>query len=95
MVCLDRWLWWHVEFGLLLLFARSRYLKDLGKVTLIPALFNINEPVIFGLPIMLNPFFFVPFILGPVIVTIVSYIAIASGMVNIPVLVAPWTFPHL
>ncbi|NIZ19814.1 PTS sugar transporter subunit IIC [Entomospira culicis] len=77
----------------LLLFARSRYLKDLGKVTLIPALFNINEPVIFGLPIMLNPFFFVPFILGPVIVTIVSYIAIASGMVNIPVLVAPWTFP--
>lgn len=77
----------------ILLFARSKYLKELGKATIIPAIFNINEPIIFGLPIMLNPFFTIPFILGPVLATIVSYVAMSLNWVSRPAILAPWTFP--
>lgn len=77
----------------LLLFTRSKYLKDLGRATIVPAIFNINEPIIFGLPIMLNPFFTIPFILGPVLATIVSYAVMAMELVSRPAILAPWTFP--
>ncbi|MGL4567302.1 MAG: PTS transporter subunit EIIC, partial [Fusobacteriaceae bacterium] len=76
-----------------LLFAKSKYLKDLGRATILPAIFNINEPLIFGLPIMLNPFFTIPFILGPVLATIISYAAMAMELVSRPAILAPWTFP--
>ncbi len=76
-----------------MLFARSQYLKQLGKVALLPALFNINEPLIFGVPIMLNPFFVVPFVLGPVTVTILTYFVMAANWVSRPYMLAPWTFP--
>lgn len=76
-----------------LLFARSKYLKDLGKATILPAIFNINEPIIFGLPIMLNPFFTIPFVLGPVLATIVSYVVMSLDLVSRPAILAPWTFP--
>lgn len=78
-------------FGLL--FAKSKYLKDLGRATILPAIFNINEPIIFGLPIMLNPFFTIPFILGPVLATIISYTVMAMDLVSRPAILAPWTFP--
>ncbi|MGL6114855.1 MAG: PTS sugar transporter subunit IIC [Cetobacterium sp.] len=77
----------------LLLFAKSKYLKDLGRATILPAIFNINEPIIFGLPIMLNPFFTIPFILGPVLATIITYSAMALNLVSRPAILAPWTFP--
>lgn len=77
----------------LLLFAKSKYLKDLGRATILPAIFNINEPIIFGLPIMLNPFFTIPFVLGPVLATIVTYTVMALNLVSRPAILAPWTFP--
>ncbi|MGL5329920.1 MAG: PTS sugar transporter subunit IIC [Peptostreptococcaceae bacterium] len=61
-----------------------------------PALFNISEPLIFGLPIVMNPIFMVPFILAPVICTAVAYLAIDFGMVA-PVIVPkiPWVTPPI
>lgn len=76
-----------------LLFAKSKYLKDLGKAAILPAIFNINEPIIFGLPIMLNPFFTIPFVLGPVLATIASYTVMSLNLVSRPAILAPWTFP--
>jgi len=76
-----------------MLFARSKYLKDLGRASILPAVFNINEPIIFGLPIMLNPFFTIPFILGPVLTTIITYTVMSMNLVAKPVILAPWTFP--
>ncbi|MGL5724409.1 MAG: PTS sugar transporter subunit IIC, partial [Cetobacterium sp.] len=64
-----------------------------GKATILPAIFNINEPIIFGLPIMLNPFFTIPFVLGPVLATIVSYVVMSLNLVSRPAILAPWTFP--
>lgn len=78
---------------LAMLFAKSKYLKDLGRASLLPAIFNINEPVIFGLPIMLNPFFTIPFIAGPVLATLVTYGVMALDLVARPAILAPWTFP--
>lgn len=84
-------------FGLVLsmmLFARSKQTKQLGKLAIGPAIFNINEPVIFGLPIVLNPIMIIPFI-GTSLVTItVTYIAMSTGLVAKPAGIAvPWTMP--
>src|SRR5699024_2187733 len=49
----------------LFMFSKSAYLKDLGKLSFLPGLFNINEPIIFGAPIVMNPILGIPFILAP------------------------------
>lgn len=72
---------------------RRKDLRDIAKLGTAPGLFNINEPVIFGLPIVLSPVFFIPFILAPVVLTIVSFIATASGLVPLTTVMVPWTTP--
>ncbi|WP_161945232.1 PTS transporter subunit EIIC, partial [Bacillus cereus] len=56
--------------GVTLMFAfltKSKQLKAVGKASSIPVLFGVNEPLLFGAPIVLNPVFFVPFILAPIV----------------------------
>lgn len=77
----------------LLLLSRSKFLKQLGKVAVIPGICNINEPVIFGMPIIMNPILALPFITAPIISGIISYTAIWSGLVNKPFVLVPWTLP--
>ncbi|MFJ5758562.1 PTS cellobiose transporter subunit IIC [Neobacillus sp. NPDC093182] len=78
----------------ILLFMKSKQMKQVGKLGLGPGLFNVNEPIIFGLPIVMNPIVIVPWILAPIVVTLVSYFAMASGLVPPPTGVAvPWTVP--
>ncbi len=82
--------------GLVLLMAfasKSVYSKSLGRTALAPGLFNINEPLIFGAPIVLNPILIIPFILAPVVLAIVSYTAMALHLVARPFIMAPWTLP--
>lgn len=73
--------------------ARSAYLKALGKAALIPSIVNINEPVIFGTPIVANSYFFIPFILGPILNTCIAYFVISAELVNRTVATAMWTLP--
>lgn len=56
--------------------------KAIAKISLVPGLFNINEPIIFGLPIVLNPTMFIPFVFVPVINAIISYLAISLKFVT-------------
>ncbi|WP_081167329.1 PTS sugar transporter subunit IIC [Lactococcus garvieae] len=77
----------------LLFTCRAKYLRDMAKLTFIPGLFNINEPLIFGMPLMMNPVFTIPFVLNPIILTIVSYSAVRLGLVNGFVANVPWTLP--
>jgi PTS system cellobiose-specific IIC component len=81
--------------GLVFLMLRSRspYLKSIGKATLLPGICNINEPVIFGVPVMLNPLLFVPFLLGPVAIGVLTYFAMQLGLVTKPYILVPWTLP--
>ena len=60
-----------------------------------PGLFNINEPMIYGLPIALNPIFIIPFLFGPVILAVISYLATASGLVPYTQAIIPWTTPPI
>ncbi|MBU8566590.1 PTS sugar transporter subunit IIC [Virgibacillus pantothenticus] len=69
--------------------------RQVAKLSAPAGLFNINEPVIFGLPIVLNPVMLIPFILVPVTLTITSYIAIATGLVPRTVAILPWTTPPI
>lgn len=82
--------------GLAILFfwkSRSSYGKALGKTALIPSIFNINEPMIFGAPIVLNPILIIPFILCPIMNAILAWIATSIGLVNHVVSLSPWTLP--
>ncbi|MGA8942575.1 MAG: PTS sugar transporter subunit IIC [Thermoactinomyces sp.] len=77
----------------MLIFARSKYLKNLGKTVITPSIFNINEPVIFGLPIVLNPILIIPFIITPLVTATVAYISTSIGLVTPTFVKAPWTLP--
>lgn len=78
---------------ILFLFSKSAYLKQVGKFSIIPGLFNINEPIMFGAPIVLNPILAIPFVVGPVINTTITYIAMSLGFVNKVSVMAPWVLP--
>ena len=78
----------------MLLFCKSKRIKNLGKMSLVPGIFGINEPILFGLPIVLNPAMLVPFILVPTINIVISYFAMAMNFVPICSGVnIPWTTP--
>lgn len=77
----------------LLFTCRAKYLREMAKLTFVPGLFNINEPLIFGMPLMMNPVFTIPFVLNPIILTIISYSAVRLGLVNGFVANVPWTLP--
>lgn len=73
---------------------KSKQLRQLGKLGGAPSIFNVNEPIIFGLPIVMNPFIIIPWLLSPVIVTIVTYFSMATGLVPVSTGVhVPWTTP--
>ena len=77
-------------------FAKSKQIKQIAKVAIVPSLFNINEPIIFGLPIVLNPVLALPFIITPVVLTIFNYVVISMGIFPPPVGIAvPWTCPMI
>ncbi len=74
--------------------AKSKQLKNLGKLAFGSSIFNVNEPIIFGVPIVMNPILAIPFILVPVVLTIVTYTAMKLGWVARPVGIrVPWTTP--
>lgn len=73
---------------------KKEKLKNFIKIYLVPGLFNINEIVLFGLPIVLNPIFFIPFIITPIVLTITTYLAMATGIVPLTVNQSiQWTTP--
>jgi len=69
---------------MMLFFAKSTQLKAISKVTITPALFNINEPVIFGAPVAFNPILMIPMWLNGLIIPAITYIVLSLGWVTIP-----------
>lgn len=77
-----------------LMFCKSRRIRELSKLSILPGIFGINEPVIFGLPVVLNPTIVIPFIGVPMINIIVTYIVMRIGLVPIcNGMIMPWTTP--
>jgi len=81
--------------GLVMLYLRSRsvHLRSIGKLSLVPSMFNINEPVIFGSPVVMNPTLFIPFITAPLVNATLAYLATRSEWVGRVISVVPWTTP--
>lgn len=73
----------------------SKQSKALAPITLVPGLFNINEPTIFGVPIVLNFSLIIPFIVAPMVNAIITYIAMSTGLVPVTRAMAPWTMPPI
>lgn len=63
----------------ILVFSKRQEYKDITKLSMIPLICGISEPMVFGLPIMLNPIFLIPFVLVPLITANIGYYAITSG----------------
>jgi PTS system cellobiose-specific IIC component len=75
------------------LFSKRDSWRAVAKVGAPAMLFNIQEPITFGLPIVLNPILLVPYIVAPLANTIVGWLAVSSGLVPIFKYVVPWTMP--
>lgn len=79
----------------ILISSRSKALRTMGKLSIAPGIFNINEPVIFGMPIVLNLVYIIPFMLIPIILVLTSYFATKWGLVNRTVAQIPWATPPI
>ncbi|WEV40211.1 PTS transporter subunit EIIC [Lactobacillus sp. ESL0684] len=78
---------------LMAFFSKSEMGKAMGKVVLIPSIFNISEPVMFGIPIVLNPYFAAPFILAPMADGLITWAATVTGLLNKTTAIVPWVLP--
>jgi PTS system, lactose/cellobiose family IIC component len=78
---------------LFMLFARSKQLKAVGKTTFIPVCFAVNEPLLFATPIVLNPYFFVPFLLAPMVNVSLFKFFVDVLKMNSFIYVLPWATP--
>ena len=78
---------------LMVAIAKSEQLKAIGKAEIVPALFNINEPLIFGLPIVYNPALAVPFMLAPMASAAIAYLAISTHFIPAVLVQMPWPTP--
>lgn len=68
----------------MLLFSKSDRYKALGKLAILPSWCGINEPIVFGMPLILNPVMAIPFFFVPQIITLITYFAMTSGLVSLP-----------
>lgn len=98
----EQFLQWFIWIGgagttlslvVLFLFSKSEYLRSLGRLSFLPGLFNINEPIIFGAPIVMNPILGIPFIVAPLVTTTLSYILTITGVVPMMMARLPFTVP--
>ena len=81
---------------LMLTVCKSKRVRELGKLAIVPGIFGINEPVIFGLPVVLNPIIAIPFIIVPVLNTAISGFVFSMGWVPYTNgVMLPWTTPPL
>ncbi|MDW6002979.1 Lichenan permease IIC component [Vibrio mangrovi] len=82
-------------FALVLLYLKSKsvHLKTIGRLGVIPAAFNINEPVLFGSPLVMNPIMFIPFVGAPLVNATIAYALTKMDVVGHVVSLVPWTAP--
>ena len=77
----------------ILVFSKREDNRTIAGISIVPALFNINETMTFGIPLVLNPILDIPFIIAPVVTMTVGYLLVSSGFCPKVVLEVPWTMP--
>jgi PTS system cellobiose-specific IIC component len=84
-----------LALALVLLRSSDAAFRQVGRVSLPTQVFQINEPIFFGLPIVLNPVFMVPYVLNAMILTTGSYLLMSWGLIQRPFINVPWTTPPI
>lgn len=81
--------------GLAIAMIRSKnaHIKSIGKISIVPAFFNINEPIMFGMPIVMNPILIIPFIFVPILNSTIAWFLTKFGIIGHIVTLVPWTTP--
>jgi PTS system cellobiose-specific IIC component len=77
------------------LVSRKKFNRAFAKMSGPLGLFNINEPIIYGFPVVFNPLIMIPFIFGPLICFVIAYFATAAGLVSRIAVYVPWSMPPL
>ncbi|MBP1042710.1 PTS sugar transporter subunit IIC [Vagococcus sp. BWB3-3] len=70
--------------AVLAIFSKVDSLRTKGKVAIIPSIFHISEPILYGLPIAYNPYFFIPFVIGTPLLAVCQWFVFKWGWVNVP-----------
>lgn len=90
----DQYVWIGLApLAIALILCKSKTLKTIGWLGLVPALFNIGEPLTFGVPIVLNPLLMIPNVLSFLVIGVLSYLLAFIHAIPIPYLEMPWTLP--
>ena len=84
-----------IALALLLVNSSDPGFRTISRMSLPTQIFQINEPIFFGLPIVLNPVFMIPYILNALILTTGSYLLMDSGVIHKPFVNVPWTTPPI
>lgn len=77
----------------LLFFFKNGHFRKVGKIAIVPAIFNVNEPFLFGLPVIANPILAIPCIAAPMICGLIAWCAVSWGIVGAPFIEVPWVMP--
>jgi len=79
----------------LLALSRVPRLRGVGRATIVPAIFNANEPLLFAVPVVMNPFLIAPFIAVPLVLATTTYLSVLWGWVGRPIYYVPSSIPTL
>ena len=87
---------WYATLGLLIAIfwqSKNKHYREVAKLGIAPVMFNIGEPVMYGLPTVMNPLMFIPFLLAPIVLSAVAYSATALGLVSPVTQNVTWVMP--
>jgi PTS system cellobiose-specific IIC component len=84
-----------IALALIMLNSREPGFRKISRLSLPTQIFQINEPIFFGFPIVLNPIFMIPYILNALLLTTATYLLMAANLISKPVINIPWTTPPI
>jgi PTS system cellobiose-specific IIC component len=84
-----------IALALIMLNSREPGFRKISRLSLPTQIFQINEPIFFGFPIVLNPIFMIPYILNALLLTTITYLLMAAHLISKPVINIPWTTPPI
>ncbi|MCP4180386.1 MAG: PTS sugar transporter subunit IIC [bacterium] len=84
-----------IGLAICLLMSKEPGLRKVSRMAFIPSLFNINEPIFFGIPIVLNPLLMIPYVFSALFLTASTYLLMSYNVIGRPVVMVPWTTPPI
>jgi PTS system cellobiose-specific IIC component len=84
-----------LALALILWRSKDPAFRKVGRLSLPTQIFQINEPIFFGLPIVLNPVFMTPYVINALVLTTGTYLLMSWGLIHRPFINVPWTTPPI